>query len=58
MAQKTERIDLRVTPEEKTIIQTAAATAGLTITAYLLAQIGLAVGDAIGKAIVEGRDKK
>lgn len=47
---KTERVVLRVTKEEKERLQLAAVSAGLTITAYLL-------GDKLGQMILEGWDK-
>ena len=48
--ERTEYIGIRVTPEEKEALKKAAATAGLSITAYL---IGEALGDKLGKTIVD-----
>lgn len=58
MANKTERLEIRISPEDKRMLQLAAASAGLTVSALLAAQIGSLIGDAIGKAIIDGRDKK
>lgn len=46
-AKKTERIDLRVSPEEKSMLKELAAAAGLTVTGFLLAAVsGAILGDA------------
>lgn len=58
MPKRTERIDLRVTPEEKEQIKQAALTAGLTVTGLLMAKIGELAGDMIGKAIIDRRAKE
>lgn len=47
---RTERINLRVTPEEKQRLVEAAAVAGLTLTGYLL-------GDKLGQLIIDGFTK-
>lgn len=44
---KEERINLRVTKDEKSMLLKAAASAGLTLSAYLL-------GDKLGQMIMEG----
>jgi uncharacterized protein (DUF1778 family) len=55
--ERTERISMRFTPEEKARLQTAAAAAGMTITAYILFKLGEVAGEAIGTAIQKGGKK-
>lgn len=52
MATKTERIDLRVTPEEKQALTKAAAAVGMTVSGYLLYKVGEMAGEALGDAII------
>lgn len=52
---RTERIDLRVTPTEKKLLQELAAAACLPLTGFL---VGLALGDKLGQLIVEGFPKE
>jgi len=55
--ERTERVNLRVTPEEKARLETAAAAAGMTMTAYILFKLGEIAGEAIGAAIQKGGKK-
>lgn len=50
-SERTERISLRVTPEEMETIKGYAAAAGLSVTAFL---IGEAIGDKIGQVMLDG----
>jgi uncharacterized protein (DUF1778 family) len=56
-AVKTERVNLRFSPEEKARLETAAAAAGMTMTAYILFKLGEVAGEAIGTAIQKGGKK-
>lgn len=60
MAARTERIDLRVTPEEKSALNSAAVAAGMTLTGYLLYKVGELAGEAIADSIIKkaGKQKK
>jgi uncharacterized protein (DUF1778 family) len=58
MATRTERIDLRVTPEEKSALSSAAAAVGMTLTGYLLFKVGELAGEALGDAIVKKAKQK
>lgn len=53
--ERTEYIGIRVTPEEKEALKKLAATAGLSITAFLLGQ---SLGDKAGEALIKSMDKK
>ena len=53
--EKTERLEIRMTVEEKEMLKKLAAAAGVTMGGYL---IGNALGDAIGQTILKGFDKK
>lgn len=53
--EKTERLEIRMTVEEKEMLKKLAAAAGVTMAGYL---IGNALGDAIGQTILKGFDKK
>lgn len=54
---RTERINLRATPEEKKALSSAAAAAGMSMTAYLLFKIGEIAGEAIADQIKKGSKK-
>lgn len=56
--ERTERINLRATPEEKKALSNAAAAAGMTMTAYLLFKIGEIAGEAIADQIIRKGEKK
>lgn len=49
--ERTEYINIRVTPAEKAALVAGAAAAGLTLTGYL-------IGDKIGQKILEARNEK
>lgn len=53
---RTERIEIRATPEEKKALTAASAAAGLTMTAFLLLKIGEVAGEAIADKII-GKEK-
>lgn len=53
--ERTEYIGIRVTPEEKELLKRLAATAGVSLTGYLL---GAAIGDKIGDEIVKSMERK
>lgn len=53
--ERTERLEIRMTVEEKETLKKLAAAAGVTMAGYL---IGNALGDAIGQTILAGFDKK
>lgn len=53
--EKTEVVQIRLTPAEKETLRKLAGYAGLSISGYLL---GKALGDAIGQTIIEGFDRK
>lgn len=55
---RTERIELRATPEEKKALTDAAAAAGLTMTAFILLQIGEIAGEAIAKKALRKKDTR
>lgn len=57
MAKRTERIEFRVTPEEKQALTTAAAAAGLTLTGYMIYRLAEVTGEMLGDAIVKSRNK-
>lgn len=59
MADRSERVDLRVTPEEKKMLVTKAAAYGVTITSLIIAAIGSEMlGEKLGDKILEARKKK
>ena len=49
----TERLNLRVTKEQKTVLDSLASAAGLSMTAYILYKVGEAAGDEVGKRILQ-----
>ena len=53
--ERTERLEIRMTVEEKETLKKLATAAGVTMAGYL---IGHALGDAIGQTILKGFDKK
>lgn len=53
--ERTEVVQIRLTPAEKETLKKMAAAAGLTLTGYIL---GETIGDAIGQVILDGFDKK
>ena len=53
--ERTENINLRVTPAEKEKLKALALAAGVSVTGYVL---GCALGDAIGQVMLEGFEKK
>lgn len=53
--EKTDTINLRVSPAEKEQLKTLAAAAGLSLSAFLLS---MALGDKIGQMIIDGFDKR
>lgn len=55
---RTERIELRATPEEKQALTSAAAAAGLTLTGFILYKIGEIAGEALADHIVRKGEKK
>ena len=55
---RTERIEIRATPEEKQALTSAAAAAGLTLTGYILFKLGEFAGEAIADQIVRKGEKK
>lgn len=55
---RTERIELRATPEEKKLMLAKAAAAGLTLTGYIMLCIGAGkAGEKIGDAIAKNVKK-
>lgn len=50
--ERTEFINIRVTPEEKAALKKLAAAAGMTLTGFLL---GEALGEKIGDAIIASK---
>lgn len=55
---RTERIELRATPEEKQALTSAAAAAGLTLTGYILFKLGEIAGEAIADQVIKKGAKK
>lgn len=53
--ERTESINIRVTPKEKAALKKLAAAAGMTLTGFLL---GEALGEKIGDAIISSREAK
>lgn len=51
--ERTECINIRVTPEEKAALKKLAAAAGMTLTGFLL---GEALGEKIGDAIIASKE--
>lgn len=49
---------MRATPEEKKALTDAAAAAGLTMTAFILLQIGEIAGEAIAKKVIRKKDAR
>lgn len=49
-----ERLDIRLTPQEKALIQSKAKEQGLTITEIILIGLGIAVTTVIIKDIIDG----
>ena len=54
VAQKVERLNVRVTPMEKLELEKRAERAGMTLTAYILAAANAAVPEQLKKELVEG----
>ena len=52
--ERTENVNMRVTPAEKEKLKALALAAGLSVTGYVL---GCALGDAIGQTILKGFEK-
>ena len=52
--ERTENVNMRVTPAEKEQLKALAVAAGLSVTGYVL---GKALGDAIGQTILTGFEK-
>jgi len=46
MARKTERIDLRITPEQKTRLFEAAVVRGMTVSEFIRRAVGMAAAEA------------
>lgn len=53
--ERTESINIRVTPEEKAALKKLAAAAGMTLTGFLL---GKALGEKLGDAILKNKEVK
>lgn len=53
--ERTENVNIRVTPAEKEQLKRLAIAAGVSVTGYIL---GRALGDAIGQTILAGFEKK
>ena len=53
--ERTEYIGIRVTPEEKELLKSLAAAAGVSLTGFL---VGSAIGDKLGEQIVKSRERK
>ena len=53
--ERTESINIRVTPEEKAALKKLAAAAGMTLTGFLL---GEALGEKLGDAILKNKEVK
>ena len=53
--ERTENVNIRVTPAEKEKLKALALAAGLSVTGYVL---GCALGDAIGQTMLDGFDRK
>ena len=53
--ERTESINIRVTPEEKAALKKLAAAAGMTLTGFLL---GGALGEKLGDAILKNKEVK
>ena len=53
--ERTESINIRVTPKEKAALKKLAAAAGMTLTGFLL---GEALGEKNGDAIIGSREAK
>lgn len=54
---RSERIELRATPEEKKALTSAAAAAGLTLTGYILFKLGEIAGGALADSIKKDGQK-
>lgn len=50
--ERTESINIRVTPEEKAALKKLAAAAGMTLTGFL---VGEALGEKLGDALLKGK---
>ena len=58
MADRTEEVHMRVTPEEKKMLMTKAAAYGVTVTSLIIAAIGSELlGEKLGDKILEARKK-
>lgn len=55
---KTERLNVRVSPDEKEQIQRMADALGLSVSAYLLWRASLHLGEKIGDVIVQYHEDK
>ena len=53
--ERTESINIRVTPEEKAALKKLAAAAGMTLTGFL---VGEALGEKLGDALLKGKEAK
>lgn len=53
--ERTENVNIRVTPAEKEKLKALALAAGVSVTGYVL---GCALGDAIGQTMLDGFDRK
>lgn len=53
--ERTEYIGIRVTPEEKELLKSLAATAGVSLTSFL---VGTAIGDKLGEQIIKSKNHK
>lgn len=53
--ERTESINIRVTPEEKAALKKLAAAAGMTLTGFL---VGEALGEKLGDAILKGKEAR
>ena len=53
--ERTESINIRVTPEEKAALKKLAAAAGMTLTGFL---VGEALGENLGDALLKGKEAK
>ena len=53
--ERTEFVQIRVTPAEKEQLKALAVAAGVSVTGYIL---GRALGDAIGQTILKGFDRR
>lgn len=53
--EKTEVLQIRLTPAQKEQLKALAVTAGVSVSGYILGQL---LGDAIGQTIIDGFDRK